>query len=86
LAVRCACERTACDAESPAATSRAAPRVSGEDQEAHVAVGFQRNVGLLLLAIWLILYGIAGMVALGLPSPLMAVLALLAGILILVGR
>jgi hypothetical protein len=56
------------------------------DQGAHVAVGFQRNVGLLLLAIWLILYGISGMVALGLPSPLMAVLALLAGILILVGR
>lgn len=51
-----------------------------------MAVGFQRNVGLLLLAIWLILYGISGMVALGLPSPLMAVLALLAGILILVGR
>ena len=51
-----------------------------------MAVGFQRNVGLLLLAIWLILYGISGMVALGLPSLLMAVLALLAGILILVGR
>ena len=45
-----------------------------------------RNVGMLVLAIWLILYGIAGMVALGLPSPLMAVLALIAGILILVGR
>ncbi len=51
-----------------------------------MAVGFQRNVGLLLLAIWLILYGISGMIALGLPAPLMAVLALLAGILILVGR
>jgi hypothetical protein len=51
-----------------------------------VAVTFQRNLGMLLLAIWLILYGISGMVALGLPAPLMAVLALLAGILILVGR
>ena len=51
-----------------------------------MAVTFQRNVGMLLLAIWLILYGISGMVALGLPAPLMAVLALLAGILILVGR
>jgi len=51
-----------------------------------VAVAFQKNVGMLLLAIWLILYGVSGMVALGLPAPLMAVLALLAGILILVGR
>ena len=51
-----------------------------------MAVKFQRNVGMLLLAVWLILYGLAGMIALGLPAPLMAVLALLAGILILVGR
>jgi hypothetical protein len=51
-----------------------------------MAVTFQRNLGMLLLAVWLILEGLAGMVALALPSPLMAVLALLAGILILVGR
>ena len=51
-----------------------------------MALTFQRNLGMLLLAVWLILYGLAGMIALGLPSPLMAVLALLAGILILVGR
>ena len=51
-----------------------------------MAVTFQRNVGMLLLAVWLILYGLAGMIALGLPASLMAVLALLAGILILVGR
>ena len=51
-----------------------------------MAISFQRNVGMLLLAIWLILYGLAGFVALGLPSQLMAVLALLAGVLILVGR
>jgi hypothetical protein len=51
-----------------------------------VAVSFQRNAGMLLLAVWLILYGLAGMIALALPAPLMAVLALLAGILILVGR
>jgi len=51
-----------------------------------MAVTLQRNVGMLLLGLWLVLYGLAGMVALGLPSPLMAVLALLAGILILVGR
>jgi len=51
-----------------------------------MAVNFQRNIGMLLLAVWLILYGLAGIIALGLPAPLMAVLALLAGILILVGR
>ncbi|MEO8522127.1 MAG: hypothetical protein ABI603_12235 [Acidobacteriota bacterium] len=51
-----------------------------------MAAGFPRNIGMLLLAVWLILYGISGMIALGLPAPLMAVLALLAGIMILVGR
>jgi len=51
-----------------------------------MAVTFQRNVGMLLLAIWLILNGLAGLIAVGLPAPLMSVLALLAGILILAGR
>jgi hypothetical protein len=51
-----------------------------------MAIVVTRNIGMLLLAIWLILSGLTGFVALGLPSPLMAVLALLAGILILVGR
>jgi hypothetical protein len=51
-----------------------------------MAIAFQRNIGMLLLSVWLILYGLAGLIALGLPSPLMAVLALLTGILILVGR
>ena len=45
-----------------------------------------RNLGMLLLAVWLILNGLAGMVALALPSPLMAVLALVAGLVILLGR
>ena len=51
-----------------------------------MAVVLPRNGGMLVLGIWLALYGIAGLVPLGLPSPLMAVLALIAGILILVGR
>lgn len=51
-----------------------------------MAITYQRNTGLLLLAVWLILYGIGGIVALVLPPPLMAVLALLAGVLLLVGR
>jgi hypothetical protein len=51
-----------------------------------MAVILQRNVGMLLLAIFLVLYGLAGMVALGLPPIVLAVLALIAGILILIGR
>jgi hypothetical protein len=51
-----------------------------------MAIVLQRNLGMLLLAVFLVLYGLAGMVALGLPSPLLAVLALIAGILILIGR
>lgn len=51
-----------------------------------MAIGLQRNTGLLVLAIWLILEGVSGLVALRLPGPLMAVLALIAGILILAGR
>ena len=51
-----------------------------------MAVGVQRNAGMLILAIWLILYGVTGLVAFALPAPVMAVLALLAGVLILVGR
>lgn len=51
-----------------------------------MAVLIQRNMGLLVLAIWLILYGLSGLVAFALPAPLMAILALIAGVLILAGR
>ena len=51
-----------------------------------MAVRFQRNAGMLVLAIWLILYGLAGMIALALPGPVLPVLGLMAGILILAGR
>jgi hypothetical protein len=51
-----------------------------------MAITFQRNVGMLLLAVWLILYGLAGLISIVPPAPLMAVLALLAGVLILAGR
>jgi hypothetical protein len=51
-----------------------------------MAIVFQRNAGMLLLGIWLALTGLSGLVSLGLPYPLMAVLAFLAGVLILAGR
>jgi hypothetical protein len=50
-----------------------------------MAVRITRSAGMLLLAIWLILSGLTGFVALPLPPVLMAVLALIAGILILIG-
>ena len=49
-------------------------------------VVLNRHMGMLLLGIWLILTGLSGLVALGLPPLVMAVLALIAGILLLVGR
>ena len=51
-----------------------------------MAMNLQRNAGLLVLGIWLVLNGISGIVPLHLPPPLMAVLALVAGIMILAGR
>jgi len=51
-----------------------------------MAVNVQKNMGLMVLAIWLILYGVTGLAAIALPAIVMTVLALVAGILILVGR
>ena len=51
-----------------------------------MAVTVTRNAGMLLLAVWMILNGLAGLIALGIPGALMSALALIAGILILVGR
>lgn len=51
-----------------------------------MAIGVTRSAGMLLLGIWLILNGLSGLIALGLPGVLMAALALIAGALIVVGR
>ena len=48
--------------------------------------GVNRSIGMLLLGVWLILTGLTGLAGLALPGVVMAVLALIAGILILVGR
>jgi hypothetical protein len=45
-----------------------------------------RNIGFLLLAIYLILIGIIGLTAVAIPGVVLAVLALIAGIFILIGR
>jgi hypothetical protein len=51
-----------------------------------MAVRVTRSVGMLLLGIWLLLTGIAGLAPLPIPGIIMAVLALIAGILILIGQ
>ena len=44
-----------------------------------------RNAGLLVLGVWLVLTGLASFVALPLPPALMGALALIAGVLLLLG-
>ncbi len=51
-----------------------------------MSVRVTRSAGMLLLAIWLILTGLSGLIALPLPGVVLSALALVAGILILVGR
>ena len=51
-----------------------------------MALTVTRSAGMLLLSIWLILTGLTGLVAVPLPGVLMSALALIAGVLILVGR
>ena len=51
-----------------------------------MAIRVTRSTGMLLLGIWLILAGIGGIAALPIPPIVNAVIALLAGILILIGR
>jgi hypothetical protein len=45
-----------------------------------------KNIGMLLLAIYLILIGIMALVHIAIPAMVTGILALLAGILILIGR
>ena len=51
-----------------------------------MAIKFQRNAGMLLLGLWLLLNGLANIGAVPMPAQVMAVLALVAGVLILIGR
>ncbi len=51
-----------------------------------MAIRVTGNIGMLLLAIWLILAGLAGFTGLILPAAVTSALALIAGVLILIGR
>jgi hypothetical protein len=51
-----------------------------------MALNVTRSAGMLVLAVYLIIIGLVGLLQLAVPMMATAVLALLAGILILVGR
>ena len=47
---------------------------------------FNRNIGFVLLAIWLILTGLSAFISMGGLAPILAILAIAAGIFILMDR
>ncbi len=47
---------------------------------------FSKNIGMLLLGIWLILTGLMQVVSIPIPAILMTILAIAAGVLILVSK
>lgn len=49
-------------------------------------MNFTKNIGMLLLAIYLILTGLALIAGIVIPAILLGILALVAGIMILIGR
>ncbi len=49
-------------------------------------INFTKNTGMLLLALYLILVGIIAITGVVIPSIVLGILALLAGIMILIGR
>jgi hypothetical protein len=49
-------------------------------------MNFTKNIGMLLLAIFLIVYGITTAFAIATPIVLLGILALIAGIFILIGK
>lgn len=49
-------------------------------------MNFNKNLGMLVLAIFLILYGIVTAFTIAIPTIVLGILALVAGVLILIGR
>lgn len=49
-------------------------------------MSFTKNIGFLLLAIYLILVGLVGLVPLAIPTIVFALLALVSGVFILIGK
>ncbi len=51
-----------------------------------MAVKLNKNLGMLLLAVWLIATGLSAFVSLGGLSTVLAIVAIAAGVLLLIGR
>jgi hypothetical protein len=51
-----------------------------------MAYTFNKSAGMMALAVWLILSGLSSLIVLPLPAQVLGLLALIAGILILIGR
>jgi hypothetical protein len=51
-----------------------------------MAFKFNRSIGMTVLAMYLIVVGVSGLIPLGFPPLVMAVIALVAGVLIILGR
>lgn len=49
-------------------------------------MNFTKNIGMLLLAVYLILAGLGLLFAIAIPAVLMGILAILAGVFILIGK
>ncbi len=49
-------------------------------------MNFNKNIGMLVLAIFLIVYGIATAFTIAIPVVLLGILALIAGVFILIGK
>jgi hypothetical protein len=61
--------------------------MTGAEENASMAtVRFNQNLGMTVLAIWLILSGLTGFLTVAIPHVAMAALAIIAGVLILLGR
>jgi hypothetical protein len=54
--------------------------------ERRLTMRLTKNPGMILLAIWLILFGLSGFINLGDFTPIMNVLAIIAGVVLLLAR
>jgi uncharacterized membrane protein HdeD (DUF308 family) len=59
---------------------------SASSPNERLTMNFTKNIGMLLLAIYLILAGLGLLFALAIPSVVMGILAIAAGVFILIGR
>lgn len=74
-----------CNAPFPASRTKLGLLIFHKPFRGGVFMAFTRNIGFLCLAIYLILIGLTALTAVAIPPLVTAVLALVAGILIILG-